>query len=46
MGICEDGSDVFDGVPSLAPSLARDGLDCHGHVVWYEYLGRYVHEVR
>ena len=33
MGSRGDRINVYDGVPSAAPSLAKDGLGCHGHVV-------------
>ena len=33
MGSLSDGSNDYDGVPPSAPSLARDGLGCHGQVV-------------
>ena len=33
MGSRGDRTNVDDGVPPSAPSLARDSLDCHGHVV-------------
>ena len=36
MGSHGDESDVFDGVPLLAPSLARDGLGYHSHHNTYQ----------
>ena len=42
MGSRGDGSDVYDGVPSLAPSLARDGLGCHGHIILATVGSRWV----
>ena len=31
MGIRWGGGDGFGGVPTSAPSLARDDISCHGH---------------